>query len=750
MDKCSIQESLKMGIHEVDNKSVRAEQCRLFNHAALSGDLDTIIGMMANGYPTDTADEIGSTVLHFAAQGGHVNVVRKIVENRCVADVDVVNNDGCSPLHVAAAYGRLRVVRMLLSLKAKSLLVTGNNVNISIRKTFYHVNDVIVSRIRGGTSAGMVLCSGSTVLHCAAQGGSPAVIKELVKTFKYDVNATADNGCSPLHIAAALGMTKVVMELIQQGANISLNVPMYGTPLHQAALYGHRDVVRLLLGELNTVDAIGCSALHYAAEGGHVEVIRELVNVGGNIHAAKKDTGSTPLHVAAYFGKKDAVFELIRLGSPVCLPSGRSGTPLHQAALGGHLDILRALINEGCSINAVSSEGFSVLHSAVSGGCLEVISELVKQGYSSTILDAYMGNSTPCVQEKLSPLETSIVTGQGCKLEDICDVLGLVKSTAAQECMPYSLLSLLFSRGLLVQERLLHLAAIPGDFHFLVKYFDSENAAQCIGSKSYSVKAFRYVASSLLPSSFPLPDTGTLTPLHISIFSANGIKTGNYRIHANSQFSNHNHFIRELVSHPVLKGTINMLLPTGHTALDLAKHFGLNDIISILKSAGARPGVLNKIPPELRITYSNQLTTLSCSFVSLFECEQGQQVAKLLYTGFQKHYQQSCCNFSLDSRPELDVLDDHVIPRVAAESCRVAIHLGVKDYIFNIIEKDHDRYGCEKVCLNIFKRWLMRDKGTGDKERTWRTVLSVVEKLCGTQCVEEIKEDIRQVSNLLL
>ena len=687
MDKCSIQESLRVGIQEVENNSVSVKQCRFFNRAALNGDLDTIVSMMANGYPTDTADENGSTVLHFAAQGGHANVIRKIVENTCVTDVDVVNNDGCSPLHVAAAYGRLRVVRMLLSLKAKSLLVTGNNVNISIQKTSYHVNNVVVSRIKGGTSAGMVLCSGFTVLHCAAQGGSPAVIKELVKKYKYDVNATADNGCSPLHIAAALGMKEAVMELIQQGANISLNVPMYGTPLHQAALYGHRDVVRLLLGELHTVDAIGYSALHFAAEGGHVEVIRDLVNVGGNIHAAK-ETGGTPLHVAAYFGKKDAVIELIRLGAPVCLPSGRSGTPLHQAALGGHLDIFKALIEEGCSTNAVSSEGYSVLHSAVSGGCLEVISELVKQGYSSTILDAYTENSTPIVQEKLSPLETSIVTGQGCKLEGICDVLGLAKPTATQECTPYSLLSLLFSRGLLVQERLLHLAAIPGDFQFLEKYFcDSKNAAQCIDTKSYSVKAFRYVASSLLTSSFPLPESGSLTPLHISIFSANGIKTGKYRIYVNSQFSNHNHFIRGLVSHPVLKGTIHMLLPTGHTALDLAKHFGLNDIVSILESAGARPGVLNKIPPELRSTYSNQLTTLSCSLVSLFEREQGQQVADLVHAGLQKHYQQSSCNFPLDSKPELAVLDDHVIPRVAAESDRVAIHLGIKDYVVKIVER---------------------------------------------------------------
>ena len=728
MDKEIIQESLQADAHEFGNNSASVEQRRLVNHAALHGNIDTVIDAVEKGYPSDTTNENGSTVLHFAAQGGHVNVIKEIVEKGC--NINVLNNDGCSSLHMAAAYGRLYAVIMLLRLKAKSFLVTGNNGNISIQKTAYHTENIILARIRQDFDAGMVLYSGSTVVHCAAQGGSPAVIRELVN-YEYDVNATADNGCSPLHIAAALGMMEVIVELVEKGANMSLNVPMFGTPLHQAALYGHLDVVVFFIEkgcDVNAIENNGYSVLHFAAEGGHRIVIEKLAYEKAEINIKSK-SGSTPLHNAAYHGKKEAVFALIQLGAPKSFSSGECGTPLHQAALGGHLNVLTALIKDGCSVNALCSQGYSVLHSAASGGRIKVIRELVRQGFN---LDSYA--STSSVQEALSPLETSVITGQGYQLDNICEALGL--KITAQPCASNSLLSLLFSNGLLNPDRILHLAAIPGDVQFFYQYFcGPKSTGQNICCDAFTVRTLRSIAGDLLPD-FPLPDSSSLSPLHVSLFSANVIQAGKYTFHNDHKIVNHSQFINKLVGHSVLKGTVNMRLPTGHTPLDLAKLFGLNDIAGVLERAGGRPGLLNKIPPEFTTPH---LTLLAVKYSSSYPPK-----VNLSRVNDSLDYYEHDGPFN--EKPELEVLSKHVVPRVAAENLKFGIHLGIRDYIIDTIEKDYRL--CEEVCLRMLQRWLNGGQGTGDKPRTWNTILTAVEDVKGLTVVCEIKEDIQQVSSL--
>ena len=95
-----------------------------------------------------------------------------------------------------------------------------------------------------------------------------------------DKNPPTENGLTPLHLGALKGHLRIVKELIkfvdgdQNPPALKLND---WTPLHMAAFSGHLDVVKYIVGlpdvDVNQLDSFGASALDYAAEQGHQDVV---------------------------------------------------------------------------------------------------------------------------------------------------------------------------------------------------------------------------------------------------------------------------------------------------------------------------------------------------------------------------------------------------------------------------------------------------------------------------------------------
>lgn len=68
------------------------------------------------------------------------------------------------------------------------------------------------------------------------------------------------------------------------------------TPLHSAAVNGHREVVKLLLHEganFAVTDADGMTLLHEAALAGHPGVLKVLLGQGANITMTSDSVGRT-------------------------------------------------------------------------------------------------------------------------------------------------------------------------------------------------------------------------------------------------------------------------------------------------------------------------------------------------------------------------------------------------------------------------------------------------------------------------
>jgi ankyrin repeat protein len=64
---------------------------------------------------------------------------------------------------------------------------------------------------------------------------------------------------------------------------------------------------------VNAVCKDGATPLYVAAEFGHVDVVKRLVQAGADLEAPFQ-TGATPLYIAAYKGHADVSKTLVKLG----------------------------------------------------------------------------------------------------------------------------------------------------------------------------------------------------------------------------------------------------------------------------------------------------------------------------------------------------------------------------------------------------------------------------------------------------
>jgi len=160
-------------------------------------------------------------------------------------------------------------------------------------------------------------------LHIAAL--SPGVdLLEATLRGAPDVNAVEPGPMrrTALHIAAAFNRPRNVSRLIEAGANLRAAMNNGITPIIAACMYGHTDVVRVLLEEghddPNGRVIGGTAPLHAAAMNDRVEVTRLLLQHGADPHQATVD-GWTPVHIALKKENRELV-EILTAAPPLPAP----------------------------------------------------------------------------------------------------------------------------------------------------------------------------------------------------------------------------------------------------------------------------------------------------------------------------------------------------------------------------------------------------------------------------------------------
>eukprot|EP00752_Nemacystus_decipiens_P011495 g10207.t1 len=154
-------------------------------------------------------------------------------------------------------------------------------------------------------------------------------------------DATRDGrGNTALHLAAIHGHSEVARVLVGAGASTEAAVARGEneglTPLRLAAERGHLSTVRVLLAagaDTAAEDLVDrATALHAAAEAGHTAVVVELVGRGRASLEARAVSGQTPLRWALSLGRAAAAAALLNAGADPDAPDRRGACCLHTVA----------------------------------------------------------------------------------------------------------------------------------------------------------------------------------------------------------------------------------------------------------------------------------------------------------------------------------------------------------------------------------------------------------------------------------
>jgi ankyrin repeat protein len=141
-------------------------------------------------------------------------------------------------------------------------------------------------------------------------------------------------------------------------------IPPDEQALVDAATADDVDAVRRLLGSGVSADARGAqkhmtwehTALMFAAERGHADVVHELLAAGANVAAANVGNkvdgggGSQALHFAAAGGYIDVITLLLDAGADPNVHGRYGRTPLTEAIFTGHADAVRLLLSRGANV----------------------------------------------------------------------------------------------------------------------------------------------------------------------------------------------------------------------------------------------------------------------------------------------------------------------------------------------------------------------------------------------------------------
>lgn len=312
-------------------------------------------------------------------------------------------------LHEACQIGHVQMTRELLKRGAViNALTSMKETPILLAASMGH-GDLVALLLEYGADPSVADNIGELPLHWASKRGFLQVVRVLLeKGHRADINHISRDGWSPLSLAALFGHVDIVKLLLHFGANLSgcnhkkqdvlqnsadpnqtdftrvLSSTGQKLPLHFAAKRGHFAIVKLLLeedgSEVNASDPVGWTAIHFSSDAGHLNVTQLLLDCGADISMVDVE-GCTPLHLAACEGHEEVVCLLLSHEADISMPNTRGCTPLHVASGNGHVNVVHELCEydfDAVTIDAAASGGETPISLAAGTGHVEVVKVLLK------------------------------------------------------------------------------------------------------------------------------------------------------------------------------------------------------------------------------------------------------------------------------------------------------------------------------------------------------------------------------------
>ncbi|MCA8448948.1 ankyrin repeat domain-containing protein [Burkholderia vietnamiensis] len=347
-------------------------------HAANEGDLPTVKTLVNDGTLVGLADEDGTTPLHLAAAGGHMDVVEFLIDQG--ADLlakSVQNGRGWTALDIAVRRKHEDVALLLLQAMGEQGFVNANGE--IVEPAAQAPSEPHSPTIVPSPAAQQAQAPAEPTQASASPSGEPRVLdlseRHLWGTPVDDLYGYWKPGQSRTmaRLRKTFGGAKAAPE---QGA------PTASTPAPNA-----------VAPTPTPTQANGTSvpispeqaAFKTAILNGDVEAIQTQVAAGFPIND-QAFAGSAALHVAAADGKTHVVRALLSLGADLNAPDQQGNTALLYAIGNRRTEAAIHLARtDGVDVDHKTPGGFTALHAAVQANVPLVVPYLLAQGADTTL-----------------------------------------------------------------------------------------------------------------------------------------------------------------------------------------------------------------------------------------------------------------------------------------------------------------------------------------------------------------------------
>ncbi len=422
--------------------------------------------------------------LHRAAAAGDVARVKQLVDEHPGRINDQDSRSGFTALHEAARRGHVDVVQALIGAGAAASLRDKDDmtaVDVAIQEHHTEVIKIFAKTISLDSYLDEAVLSGhigmtELVLSDMQENQMERMTSDYhIKRYRerdqeidlidwlngyYGINVESRynvdvDGNTPLHAAAISGHTEIAKLLLEAGANVMNRNKNGKTPFDLAHEQGYENLAQMLeripklleaatIGDTKQVEALliagtfpdarsldGATSLHHAANAGHTDVVRLLVNAGANINTlyGPSSCGCCPsylevlakimidgvsrnsstrrfslfddrppeeqitgfcgetallLAISGRTNNPEPVKLLIQAGADPNIPNAYGRTPLHWAMSWPveweQVELVKLLIQAGADVNAVDEFGVTPLQFSAEIGSVGSIKALISAG----------------------------------------------------------------------------------------------------------------------------------------------------------------------------------------------------------------------------------------------------------------------------------------------------------------------------------------------------------------------------------
>ncbi|GBN21247.1 Ankyrin-3 [Araneus ventricosus] len=329
------------------------------------------------------------TALHLAAGKGNIEFIDYCIKNGC--EVNSTGTTGLTPLHIAVAWNQKDAAEHLLAIGANIDVVSDEGytaVAAAIEQNNKELFELLLNK-----KAKMSAEEEREYMLTSVRNGHEDIVEYFIFRNPENVAANPVNDQYPLHVAVQFGHLNIVKKLLKEldkkedikKKEINLINQRFMTPLLNAVALDFCEIAYLLLSkeaDPNIPTPEGFMPIHVAIMKGCTKMLEILLKFKAKV-LVNVPTGNSTIELAIQFNNLEHVEILLQHPEIDVNAKDYSGCNLlHKAASNGSLEIVKHLVDKNADVNAKDSKGAKPIHYAALRGHQDIVQYFMELGLS--------------------------------------------------------------------------------------------------------------------------------------------------------------------------------------------------------------------------------------------------------------------------------------------------------------------------------------------------------------------------------